>query len=177
MARKVTFHKGTLQQRLETFKQLKSMGYKNGRCAGPYTIDFDASDDSRTFYLDSDFTPSSRWCWIDESEYNGGLYRHKGWFCNEEQDETVRGLVFRLPHGRYLAACSLGKGMVSVVSKEIFYAEFMAIRAADNMAEKLAEQWLEDAVKLREEEEERQIMAMLSEPGTGAIRQAFQVYA
>lgn len=90
------------------------------------------------FYLGSDFQPGLRWQWCDEME--DSPVDHRGWFTDECQSDTIRGLVFRLPHGRgFLAGWSMGEGMASTVSRRVYSTERAAIRAADSMAESAAE--------------------------------------
>ncbi len=89
------------------------------------------------FYLESDFMPGLRWKWCDEA---CSRIRHKGWFCDEYQEETIRGLVMRLPNNRgFLAGWSMGKGMSSYVDYDVFLDEVDAAQCADSMAENAAE--------------------------------------
>lgn len=107
------------------------------RC-GPYTIhSAPSSSTTAFFYHDSDFAPGLRWDWCDDV----APIKHTGWFCDEYQSETIRGLVFRLPKGRgYLAGWSMGEGMASEVNTSYVYAEARdAGFAADSMAESAAE--------------------------------------
>jgi hypothetical protein len=90
------------------------------------------------FYLDSDFAPGLRWVWADKIE--DIQIRHTGWFCDEFQDSSMRGIVLRLPHGRgFLAGYALGVGMSATVEREIYACERKAAYAADRMAERAAE--------------------------------------
>lgn len=68
-----------------------------------------------------------------------GIY-HDGWFCDEDQDQTIRGIVVRLTHGRMLAGWSMGEGMcASIDCDEIFTDEIEAARRADGLAESAAD--------------------------------------
>ncbi|WP_155986686.1 hypothetical protein [Thioalkalivibrio sp. ALE23] len=89
-------------------------------------------------FLDSDFAPGLRWEWCDEVS---DAICPTGWFTDPgEEDETIRGIVMRLPHGRgFLAGWSMGEGMPSVFDKEIHHDETDAAHAADNMSERAAE--------------------------------------
>lgn len=49
------------------------------------------------FYLESDGSPGLRWQWCDAVAT--GIH-HTGWFTDDYQDATIRGLVFQLPKGR-----------------------------------------------------------------------------
>lgn len=90
------------------------------------------------FYLDSAGAPGLRWTWADEVE--GSRIRHTGWFTDECEDSIMRGVVFRLPKGRgFLAGWSMGEGMASAVEGEVFDDEIDCARAADSLAETLAE--------------------------------------
>jgi hypothetical protein len=66
---------------------------------------------------------------------------HHGWFTDSIfQEDTIRGVVLRLPHGRgFLAGWSMGKGMASKISRRIYPDEVNAAHAADSMAEAAAE--------------------------------------
>ncbi len=63
--------------------------------------------------------------------------RHKGWFVSEEfQDEVARGVVFLLPHGKFLAGIADpfndGPHMLAL---ETYSSKEDAARAADHIAE------------------------------------------
>ena len=93
----------------------------------------------RGFYLDSDGMPDLRWQWCDEVE--GARIRHTGWFCDDGQSQTIRGIVMRLPKGRgFLAGWSMGEGMASTIDySPIFDNAADAAHCADSMAESAAE--------------------------------------
>ena len=89
------------------------------------------------FYLDSDGMPGLRWQWCDDICRD---IRHTGWFCDDFQDSKIRGIVMRLPHGRgFLAGWSMGEGMASEIDGYIYADAIDAARAADSMAETVAE--------------------------------------
>ena len=88
------------------------------------------------FYLNNAGSPS-RWVWCDEVD--GARIKHTGWFCDEYQDEKIRGLVVRLPHGRFLSGWSMGEGMCGEVDGRLYTNEVEAAYAADSMAEDVAE--------------------------------------
>lgn len=109
----------------------------------------------RGFYL-ADHGSPSRWKWCDDVVSS---IRHKGWFCDPYQDETIRGLVVLLPHGRYLAGWSMGEGMASEVGGYIYTDIKEAARAADQCAEYAAERerdYQEEEERKRQEEEANQ---------------------
>jgi len=84
------------------------------RVCGPYfRTEPSPNPSGMSFYLDSDFQPGLRWEWADEID--GARIQHRGWYSDEYGDaEKIRGLVFRLPHGRgFLAGWSMGEGMAS----------------------------------------------------------------
>lgn len=112
---------------------------KSRKHCGPYYVTPPNANDKETrmFYLDSDFMPSLRWTWCDEI---ARTIKHTGWYYNDF-DETIRGLVFRLPHNRgFLAAYSMGDGMASAVDTSYIYDdEIDAALAADDMAKYAAE--------------------------------------
>lgn len=73
-------------------------------------------------------------------DISGAGIRHNGWFCDAGQDQTIRGIVVRLTHGRMLAGWSMGEGMyASIECDEIFTDEIEAARYADGLAESAAE--------------------------------------
>ena len=107
-----------------------------------------------SFYLESDFQPGLRWQWADE--VSGVSIRHKGWFCDDFQDQTIRGLVFRLPQGRgFLAGWSMGKEMASTVEYDCTYdTERDAALAADSLAENAAKREREYQAAQDQDQEE-----------------------
>ena len=121
---------GNIESRLARYKKLKSMGYKNGRCAGPYKFNFSSNDEERMFYLGSTFQPVGRLKVLDT-----------GWYCDSSYTETLNGLILALPHGQFLAGWTLGKDMISFVEKHIFDSKESAERYADTLAEKAADNW------------------------------------
>lgn len=106
---------------------------------------------------------SLRWSWCDEVE--GTRIRHTGWFCDEWQDEKIRGLVFTLPRGRgFLAGWSMGESMISLVERYVYESATDAARAADSMAEKAADEereYQEKAEAERQAEEEAELESAL----------------
>lgn len=73
-------------------------------------------------------------------DISGAGIRHRGWFCDEDQDQTIRGIVVRLTHGRMLVGWSMGEGMyASIECDEIFTDEIEAAQRADELAESAAE--------------------------------------
>ena len=99
--------------------------------------------DGRMFYLDSDFMPSLRWTWCDEVNAGGYLnnIKHKGWFTDEYGDsDTIRGIVFRLPHGRgFIPGWSMGESMCGEMEYDIYEDELECAHAADSLAERIAD--------------------------------------
>ncbi len=88
------------------------------------------------FYLDNVGQPFARWVWADKTEARIG---HTGWFTSDFCDEKIRGIVVRLPHGRYLAGWAIGVNMLASVETEIFTNEAEAAYFADSMAEQYAQ--------------------------------------
>lgn len=105
---------------------------------GPYIFTpCNASDGERFFYLDSDLMPELRWQWCDDVLSN---IRHDGWYCDDTQSQTIRGVVFRLNHNHgFLAGWSMGESMASVLDTYIHNDETSAAYVADSMAENAAE--------------------------------------
>jgi len=115
----------------------------------------------RGFYLESDGMPGLRWEWADKFCRPIG---HTGWFTNEFGDgEKIRGLVMRLPKGRgFLAGWSMGEGMASSLSGDIYETAEEAARAADSKAESVAEREREREAEFRAQEESREREAVES---------------
>jgi len=111
------------------------------------------------FYLESD--NPGRWEWADEID--GARIYHTGWFCDEYQDEKIRGIVVRLPHGRFLAGWSMGEGMASEVDGTIYTDVIEAARAADSEAEAAAEREREYQEQERERQEQEEAEAERAE--------------
>lgn len=102
-----------------------------------------------SFYL-GDMGSPSRWKYCDDIAHR--TIRHKGWYCDENQLDTIRGIVVLLPHGRYLAGWTMGEGMISAVCCDTIYDdELRAALDSDTIAEREAEQARE--YYAREEEE------------------------
>ena len=75
----------------------------------------------------------------------GPIIKHRGWFTDEFLDETVYGVVYRLPGGRgFLAGATFGKGMTTKIERHVIEDEVEAIYVADSIAEHWAEQARED---------------------------------
>ena len=105
---------------------------------GPYTFRSDADHETFSFYLDSAFCPDLRWTYADEITY---LIRHRGWYCDDFQEDTMRGIVFRLPKSRgFLVGWTMGDGMISEIDRRwILDDEEQAAHAADECARVAAE--------------------------------------
>lgn len=126
------------------------------------------------FYLDSDFSIGRGWEWADLVD--GAGIDHSGWYTDECGDlDKIRGLVIRLPHGRYLAGWSMGEGMASTYDGEIYTDLVEAARAADGMAETAAEkerEYQERWRRLQDMRDERDDL----EKTARAARDAFKEY-
>lgn len=121
-----------LSERLKEFKQY----HKLYPICGPYTQDNPcANSTGHSCYLASDFAPELRWKWCDETE--AYLIKHTGWYTDEYGDsDTIRGIVFRLNHGRgFIAGWSMGEGMATSIEYHIYADEVRAAHAADRLAE------------------------------------------
>lgn len=116
-----------------------------------YPNNMRTADTARTFrgwgtYLEDDRILGLRWAWCDEIPSDWGmshrqLIGHRGWFLDDDiQDDVSRGIVLKLPRGRgYLAGWSLGEGMITEIDCTVFEDAVDAARAADSMAENMAE--------------------------------------
>jgi hypothetical protein len=143
--------RGPLAKRLAEYKQ--THGHKT---CGPYYRNEPAmaGRDGLSFYLESDFMPDLRWEWCDEVDGVRGI-DHTGWFTNEFCDDKIRGLVFRLPHGRgFLAGWSMGEHMASGLEYSVYDDAVDAAHAADSIAENMAERQREYEESQKEDEDE-----------------------
>lgn len=146
--------RGPLSRRLERAKYPITGGYYHA----PRPIEKRA-DAGQGFYLKGTGSPFSlRGQWCDGVE--GVRIGHTGWFCDKYQDDKIRGIVFRLPKRRgFLAGWSMGEGIASEVEGTIYESEEDAARAADSLAERVAEderESREEAERERQEAEERE---------------------
>lgn len=78
---------------------------------------------------------------------------HTGWFTDHCGDSKTRGMVFTLPHSKFLAGYSdpWNVGSASVDCNELYDDEAKAARAADRLAERYAELCREDAARQQAE--------------------------
>lgn len=107
-------------------------------CGGYYHAPTPNANGGRGFYLNDAGQPFTRWVWCDEVP--GVHIGHTGWFTDQYGDsEKMRGIVVRLPHGRFLAGWSMGDGMASTVASEVYTSPKDAAYAADSLAETDAE--------------------------------------
>lgn len=104
-----------------------------------------------SFYLNSDFQPGRSWRWCDAVDLS---IRHTGWFTDGDCHDKIRGIVISLPHGRFLAGWSMGEEMASGYDGAIYTDELDAARAADFLAENVAEKEREYQEEERRKEEE-----------------------
>lgn len=126
----------SLSARLAEFKQRKP------KVCGPYMTAPPVNTKGAFFYLESDFMPGMRWQYCDEiSNGFGSVINHKGWFCDEFEDETIRGIVMRLPSDRgFIVGWTMGEDMASELDTgSVYDDEISAAYAADSMAQYVAE--------------------------------------
>ena len=64
---------------------------------------------------------------------------HKGWYTDDDCSGKARGIVGRLPHGRFIAGYHNSDNDERVYFGDVYTDESEAARAADNEAESLAE--------------------------------------
>lgn len=99
------------------------------------------ANNGRGFYLNDAGQPFKRWTWADDVPGSG--IKHNGWFADLEQNQTIRGIVARLPHGRFLAGYAMGEHMAAAIEPEIFTDESQAAAMADECARIAAENEIE----------------------------------
>lgn len=98
-------------------------------CGGCFHTPRPNDNSGRGFYLGDAGMPCQRWEWASDTE----------WYCDEFGDQTMRGIILRLPHGRFLAGYSMGESMSSGVSATLYTDESEARAAADEEARTTAE--------------------------------------
>lgn len=97
----------------------------------------DGAHKDHFFYL-GDMGSPNRYKFCDDIATR--TIKHHGWFIDEYQSDTIRGLVVLLSHGRYLAGWTMGKGMSSAVCCDTMYDdELTAALDADTIARRTAE--------------------------------------
>lgn len=79
--------------------------------------------------------------------------RHTGWYVDNQHGETTMGVVYRLPHGRFVAGCcdpwqsdKEGRGPF-LMENAVYEDEEEAAMAADQAAERYAELCREDDLR------------------------------
>lgn len=105
-------------------------------CGGYYHAPVPNSHNGRGFYLSDAGQPFTRWEWCDNID--GASIRHTGWWTDEHCDSKIRGIVVRLPHGRFMAGWSMGESMASSIDTDVYDDIIDAARAADSIAENAA---------------------------------------
>lgn len=136
--------KEPLHKRLEEFKKGSRRpslsGYRQNK---PCPLQ-EQKEKGRHFYHESDFAPDLRYEYCDQVANVRGI-DHKGWYTDPDGFcETIRGIVFRLPHNRgFLAGWTLGAQMSSEVEYYIYEDEISAAHGADKCAQYVAEKELE----------------------------------
>lgn len=136
--------KEPIQKRLEEFKKgNRRPGLWGYRQNSPAPLE-SQQDRGRSFYHESDFAPSLRFEYCDQVENVRGI-DHKGWYTDPDGfGDTIRGVVFRLPHNRgFLAGWTMGESMISEVEYYIYDDIWACAHAADKMAERVAEKEME----------------------------------
>lgn len=67
------------------------------------------------------------------------LIDHTGWYADSDGHRTIRGLIVRLPHGRYMAGYYCSDNDERVYYPDIYNDERAAVYEADGHAERTAE--------------------------------------
>ena len=84
---------------------------------------------------------------------------HNGWFTDTDGSEKARGVVARIPHGRFIAGYHWSSNGERVYFPEVYDNETEAARAADSHAESFAESAREDSerfVAMQDAENEKE---------------------
>lgn len=132
-----------LQQRLRDFKACDKRRLST---CGPYQCKQFATHNDLSFYLDDSAT-------MPELRYTLG----ESW--SYDDCDPMTAIVMRLPRGRgFLAGWTMGEGMLSEVSRDIWDNENDAMNEAERMAQRAAEDeaqyQVDERAKMEEEEEE-----------------------
>ena len=122
---------------LTPLTQLRNQREARKHCGCYYHAPVPNSHNGRGFYLSDAGQPFTRWEWCDNVD--GARIGHTGWWADEYRDSKIRGIVVRLPHGRFLAGWSMGKGMASSIDADVYDDIVDAARAADSIAENAAD--------------------------------------
>ena len=133
-----------IHKRLEEFKKgEKRPGLWGYRQNNPCPLETQ-EDRGRTFYHESDFAPGLRFEYCDQVENVRGI-DHKGWYTDPDGiSDTIRGVVFRLPHNKgFLAGWTMGESVVSEIEYYVYDDIYACAHAADRMAQRVAEKELE----------------------------------
>ena len=110
-------------------------------CGGYFHAPRPNDNSGRGFYLGDAGQPAPRW------EFTGAEY-----YCDRDRHDTIRGIILRLPHGRFLAGYSMGEDMASGVDSTVYTDEDEARHAADEEARIAADRQREHEEKLLDEE-------------------------
>ena len=126
---------GSLAARLKRRKESCCSGYYSAPRPNTNGAGFYLRDDMTN--ADSSF--SLRWDWCDDIAKS---IRHEGWFADKYGDQTIRGVVFALPHSRgWLAGWSMGVQMASSIETDCVYTSSLeAAHAANDLAQRAAEE-------------------------------------
>ncbi|WP_052159475.1 hypothetical protein [Alcaligenes faecalis] len=95
---------------------------------------------------------------VDESEE--ARIDHTGWFADTWQDNVIRGLIVRLPHGRFLVGHYEKDSGERVYYSELYDDERTAVYRADSLAQRVAE---EETEYHRRDQEARVLAEEVSE--------------
>ena len=102
--------------------------------------------DTPVLYSVKQYFPRETYC----DEIEGVRIDHTGWFCDEYQQYTARGIVVFLPHGKILHGYELSDSGERVYFLDILDDAKDAARYADGEAELIAERMRENDQKYRE---------------------------
>ena len=133
--------KEPIHKRLEEFKKgNRRPGHYGYRQNSPAPLE-SQQERGRSFYGESDFAPGLRFEYCDQVENVRGI-DHKGWYTDPDGfGDTIRGVVFRLPHNKgFLAGWTMGESMISEVEYYIYDDIWACAYAADDMARRVAEE-------------------------------------
>ena len=142
----------------------KPLATRTRKYTGPYRWKPSEPGKGRGFYMDSKrmiCAPHGSGFDLRLEDANDLLPSHSrlsrinGYYINRYQDESLKPIVARLPHGRgFLAGWTMGQGMASSLDSYIWKDAEEAARAAHDLAESDADEMFEAEEDAEEESEE-----------------------
>jgi len=136
----------TIAQRggVSDWRQLRAFGFHNGPAAYGLGMNPGFNGEGRhrvrVWYSHTgEYFRTERYA----DEVEAARINHKGWYCDPDSQETSRGIVATLPHGRFLAGYWLSMNGERVWFDDVYDSERDAARMADEHARVIGENEME----------------------------------